>query len=354
MYRQFTKELIQLKEFRLHELFKSEDDRWVATLKPVELHNRCTGCDVKAHIHNRKSRTLRHQWIPGRRDLYVQIPVYRFRCPLCGITWSSNWEGIPQRGHVTEHFKATVTEYCFGKTIQEVANNLLEPYSNVERWFYEQASNLLPDIKETDSPEQLCLDEFAIRKGHCYAFALMDPTTGHIWQTSEGKSRKSIQDGLLHYPFRQPPKVVVTDLAPGIAETIIDVWPEVDIVADKFHVIQLLTRTIEQTRKLISKEDKHKKIRHQRRLLMTLPSKLKDNELEERDCLLEDQPKLQELYQALQDLRKMYEAKDFHEGDRYFKQWIQKYMYGMVPALQKVAKTLLQWKKPILNFLLMG
>lgn len=126
----------------------------------------------------------------------------------------------------------------------------------------------------------------------------MDPTTGHIWQTSEGKSRKSIQDGLLHYPFRQPPKVVVTDLAPGIAETIIDVWPEVDIVADKFHVIQLLTRTIEQTRKLISKEDKHKKIRHQRRLLMTLPSKLKDNELEERDCLLEDQPKLQELYQA--------------------------------------------------------
>lgn len=82
-------------------------------------------------------------------------------------------------------------------------------------------------------------------------------------------------------------------------------------MADKFHVIQLLTRTIEQTRKLISKEDKHKKIRHQRRLLMTLPSKLKDNELEERDCLLEDQPKLQELYQALQDLRKMYEAKTF-------------------------------------------
>lgn len=70
---------------------------------------------------------------------------------------------------------------------------MLEPYSNVERWFYEQASNLLPDIKETDSPEQLCLDEFAIRKGHCYAFALMDPTTGHIWQTSEGKSRKSIR-----------------------------------------------------------------------------------------------------------------------------------------------------------------
>ncbi len=55
MYRQFTKELIQLKEFRLHELFKSEDDRWIATLKPVQVHNRCTVCDAKAHIHNRKS-----------------------------------------------------------------------------------------------------------------------------------------------------------------------------------------------------------------------------------------------------------------------------------------------------------
>lgn len=122
MYRQFTKELIQLKEFRLHELFKSEDDRWVATLKPVELHNRCTGCDVK-----RIFTTGNHERyvISGFQDVAIYMCRYRF---IAFVVLSAVLHGLvtgkwcSQRGHVTEHFKATVTEYCFGKTIQEVAN----------------------------------------------------------------------------------------------------------------------------------------------------------------------------------------------------------------------------------------
>lgn len=352
MYLQFTRELIQLKDFQLHELKKDTvRGYWVASLLPLKRRHECENCNVNGHIHGHKTRRLRHQWIPGRQDLYIEIPVYRYRCPLCRKTWTPSWEGIPQRGKVTEHFKQTVTEYCHGKSIHDAAVTLRVPYSNVERWFYELAPKGLPIANQELTPKTLCIDEFAVRKGHNYALAFMDPSTGHVWHTGEGKSRKAIQEALLQWPFTKPPKVVVTDLAPGMSDTVKEIWSETDIVADKFHVIQLLTNAIERARKFSQGvQHKHKAIRHQRRLLMTAPEKLKADEIEKKDILLASSTALQDLYQALQDLRAMYEAKSYEEGSSRLNTWLDNYLFGRTSVLNKVAKTILGWKECILNY----
>jgi transposase len=351
LYHQFTRELIQLKDFQLHELIKDNQKRWVARLLPMKTTHHCKHCSIKGHIHGRKTRTLRHQWIPGRKDLYVEIPVIRYRCTCCNKTWTPSYEGIPERGQVTDHFKSLVIDYCFGKSIQEVARTINEPYSNVERWYYEKAPTLLPQTDHRKAPHSLCMDELAIRKGHTYALAFMDPASGHIWHMSEGKSRISIQEGMSQWPFATPPKVVVTDLAPGMSETVKEMWPETHIVADKFHVIQLLTQSIERTRRFSQGgQHKHKTIRHQRRLLMTIPEKLKVDEIEKRDILLASSSALQDLYQALQELREMYDQPTQKAGQEHFETWLNTYLFGRTSVLKKVAKTLLKWKTPILNY----
>lgn len=351
MYHQFTKELIQLKDFRLHELKKDAQKRWVASLLPKNENRSCPRCQVLGHIHGHKTRILRHQWIPRRQDLFVAIPITRYRCPQCRKTWTPPLEGIPARGFVTDHFKMTVTQYCFGKTIHEVAKEVKESYSNVERWYYDKAPAFLPEANDIHAPESLCIDEFAIRKGHRYALAFMDPVSGHIWHTSEGKSREKVQQAMKQWPFSQRPKVVVTDLAPGMAKTVQEIWPTTNIVADKFHVIQLLTSAIERARKFTQgTQNKHKEIRHQRRLLMTKPEKLNEDEKGKRDILLASNPRLQDYYDALQQLRDMYAAPNYQEGKKRFEHWINTYIFGHVSSLQNVAKTFLQWKEPILNY----
>jgi len=78
----------------------------------------------------------------------------------------------------------------------------------------------LAQPKEHEAPEVVCLDEFALQKGHKYGVNLMDAQTGHIWQVTEGRSREQVRNALQQWPFRKAPHVVVTDLAPGMAETV--------------------------------------------------------------------------------------------------------------------------------------
>lgn len=95
----------------------------------------------------------------------------------------------------------------------------------------------------------VCLDEFALQKGHTYGVNLMDAQSGHIWQVTEGRSREQVRNALEQWPFAMAPQVVVTDLAPGMAETVRQVWKNTLVVADKFHVIQLFSKSLEAARK---------------------------------------------------------------------------------------------------------
>ncbi|QXE02280.1 transposase [Terribacillus sp. DMT04] len=157
--------------------------------------------------------------------------------------------------------------------------------------------------EDYEAPTALCMDEFAHKKGHTYSIALQDAHTGHIWHTSPGKSRARIQAALREYPFKAP-KVVSTDLAPGMAQTVREVWPSTAVVADKFHVIQLFTKALDRARKLSwQNEAKHKQIKHQRRLLMTMPSRLKAEEKASLDKWLDKNLELKRQYDALQTFR---------------------------------------------------
>ncbi|MBG9568057.1 transposase, partial [Brevibacillus agri] len=154
-----------------------------------------------------------------------------------------------------------------------VAKQLSAAYSTLERWYYQLAPQRLAQPKEHEAPEVVCLDEFALQKGHKYGVNLMDAQTGHIWQVTEGRSREQVRNALQQWPFRKAPHVVVTDLAPGMAETVRQVWKHTLVVADKFHVIQLFSKALEATRKRTHARGTHRRGRHEQRLLHTIPDK---------------------------------------------------------------------------------
>jgi len=348
----FTEHLVQLKEFHVESVLPdAENKRFVAQLQPRQNTYCCPDCNRLAQGHGQKTRTLRHQWIPGRWDLYVAVPILRKKCVHCNQTWTVRWNGIPERGNVTEHFKKVMYHYCQGKSIQEVAKAFEEPYTTVERWYYDQARQSLPSADQVkQAPARLCIDDFAIKRGHQYAMAYMDHETGRVWELSEGRDRASIQTKLKNWPFAKPPEVVVTDLARGIEHTVCAVWKEVLLVADKFHVIQLFTKKLEHARKRLLQVKKHRHIRHKRRLLMTKPENLKPDERDKRDLLLAEHEDLRTLYDALQDFRKIYDSRNFKDAKTLWKEWLNKYMYSTTGAARSLTETLLAHETMIFNY----
>lgn len=243
-----------------------------------------------------------------------------------------------------------IARKCNGHTFEAVAKEMGVPPSTVAHWFYEYAREALARPENYEAPAALCMDEFAHKKGHHYSVALMDAHTGHVWQTHPGKSREAIQEALKQYPF-EAPNVVATDLVPGMVNTIQEIWPETALIADKFHVIQLFTKALDRARKLDQHyATNHKEIRHQRRLLMTKPEKLKPDEKEILQEWLKQNEDLKKQYEALQDFRSIYENENVQQAKAELEAWCRYYLTEGAGATKKIVKTILQWKDPILNY----
>lgn len=348
LYSDFTTEFIGLPHFFITSWEKHDEKDYLIHLTPVEEVHLCPLCERISTNHSRSVyRVLRHRYVPGWATVFVRIPIFRQRCTHCSLTWTVEWDGIPPRSIATASYKQMCVQHCFQRDIKSTAKELGLPYTTLERWYYEIAPAVLPDPETNEAPKVVCLDEFAILKGHKYGLNLMDHDTGHVWKVSKGRSRNEIQSALNAWPFNQPPQVVVTDLAPGMAETVAQVWKDSTIVVDKFHVIQLFSTSLEVRRKLSDFRGSHRKGRHEQRLLHKDPTLLKDEEKIELHKWLNQDADLERLYHALQQFRHMYRATTLQAGIDLLDQWIQQHRFSPTGALRRIAKTIIQWRKQI-------
>ncbi|MFC4985259.1 ISL3 family transposase [Salinicoccus siamensis] len=355
MYKQFTTDILHLPTFILNNEGERVKDGWVLGVELKPQNHLCPLCFQESINHARnKNRFLRHAWVSTRETIYIRVPVHRQRCEDCGITWTVEWPEVPVRGNVTTHFKQMIARKCIGQSFEAVAREMAVPPSTVASWFYTYAEETLARPADYEAPPALCMDEFAHKRGHTYSVALQDAHTGHVWQTHPGKSRERIQEGLRRYPF-QAPEVIVTDLAPGMAQTVHEIWPETAIVVDKFHVIQLFTQALDRARKLEGNNGtSHKNIRHQRRLLMARPKHLKLEEKETLRTWLGENPELKKQWVALQKFRDIYCAKSYKKAQKALEDWCSHYLFEGANATKSIVKTVLKWKQEILNHFTYG
>lgn len=351
-HKQFTTEFIGLPAFKIDKILKEIDGRWVADLKPKQTESHCPICKKLSTNHSRSEhRTLRHRFTPGWGNLFVRVPVYRQRCDDCGLTWTVEWPEIPPgRTKATQPFIDAAVKACQRRDIKSVAKEWGLAYTTLERWYYIAAPKLVPKPKHHKPPIIVCMDEFAVKRGHKYCIALMDHTSGHVWQISPGRSRKDIQCSLRNWPFAAP-AVVVTDLAPGMSETVHQIWPGSQVVIDKFHVLSLLFHRINNQRKMAhDNPTKHKSIGHRQKLLTREPEKLTMEQRDKLKILLANDWKLSALYEALQGLRYVYKSKNIEEGTTRFQQWLTKYLTDSCGAVRSIVKTLIKWKEEFLAY----
>ena len=350
MYDHFTTEFVGLPDFSIVSYQQMKPNQHVIDVFPHHINISCPRCEQPTHTHEIHHRLLRHRFVPGFGTVFVRVPVIRRQCGTCHRTCSLRYRDIPERGKATCAYQQMAVQMCKGRDLLSVARELQLPYTTLERWFYKRAPSMLPNPKTSDTPNIVCLDEFAVRKGHRYAVNLMDHQSGHIWTIGMGRSRWNVQQALQAWPFTQPPSVVVTDLAPGMAETVKKVWPHAQIVADKFHVIQLFGKALEVARKHSQHRSKQSKGRHDQRLIHVPDEQLKPHEKQELQQWLLKDKRLRELHESLQQMRCVYDAQTSEEGTKRLHEWLQVALIHENPVLQRIGKTIAIWRESIESY----
>ncbi|STO08964.1 ISL3 family transposase [Exiguobacterium aurantiacum] len=339
MSQQFIKLILPLPPFFQIEAPSDEEPH----VFPVSVRDRdvaCPVCGCGTTRHAKTRRRFRHGYAWGVGTIWIELDIPRQRCGACDLTFVHDY-GLGLGHSSTRSFREAIARRCHGRTIADVAREYELPYTTVERWFYLHASK---GIEEADARHVL-VDEFATRKGHHYATAVLDAESGRLLSIVPGRDESAVTAALASVPGTV--MTVVSDFAPAMANAIARVFPDADHVLDRFHLVQFFTEALRRRRRFLDDTKRQYHVRSIDRSLARRPEELTAEGHEiVRACLAEDRV-TREVYRGLQHIRYVLKASSDVQARRRLSDWLSRYRFHPCGPLAKIAKTIQAREKAV-------
>ena len=186
-------------------------------------------------------RTVRHEdW--GLRHCFLELEARKWLCRSCGRQSRQRLPGILPAQRASEAFQ----EAIFRQHLDGINRSRLGRRENlgaatVERYFRHGLKRQFAEWHPPRCPTVLGIDEhfFTRRKG--YATTLCDLRHRKVYDVVLGRSELALEACLQRLEGKAEVRVVCMDLASVYRSVVRKHFPNARIVADRFHVIRLIT-----------------------------------------------------------------------------------------------------------------
>lgn len=221
----------------------------------------CAICPVCGHL----SDSLHQNHPVSVRDLdllgqicYLQFEKRRFDCNYCGIPFTEQLSFCEPYSRYTTRFEQHVFEVVKEHTISRAAEVLKLGYKATEGIYYRQAAAYAVRKDSECSPQEvLGIDEIALKKGHKdYVLVISDLTNKRVLAILENRLKETLVEWLnaLENETKKHLRVVCLDMWEPYHLAIQEVLPEIDIVVDRFHVMQNLNNALSEARRTLQRQ----------------------------------------------------------------------------------------------------
>lgn len=341
MYNQFIKLILPLPSFFEIDL-SSDDEPNIFPVKVAPQTIACPICKGATVCHDRYLRRFRHGYAWHIGVLWIELYVPRQRCKDCNFTFTFDY-GLGLLHSSTELFRREITNRCHGRSIADVAREYALPYTTVERWFYTYA----PDQLVKENAKHICVDEFALRKGHNYATSVLNAETGRILAIVLHRDQAAIES--LLKKVTGTIQTAVSDFAAAMAGAIKTVLPTATHVLDRFHLVQFFTDAQQRRRRYLDEAKKQHKSRFIDRCLARKPEELTEEERGFVQDWLSEDFHTKHIYQALNHMRYVLKATTETQAKTRLKVWLKRYQFHTSGVVSKIAKTVISREKAIVD-----
>ncbi len=205
----------------------------------------------------------------------------------------------------------------------------------------------------------LGVDEIANRKGQGdYRLVLTDLNRRQLLDILPDRRKESLMEWL-----QDPPagidlselRWVATDLWAHYRAAVLTVYPQLRVVADRFHVTQALHRVIHQVRRTLQaqahSDEDLAELKGLRYLLLKNEANLTEKNQTRLSQLQKERPQLYHLWTLRQELHDWYESDHTLEQARAeLDDWLQKAKALGWKSLNTFCQTLTEWKDEVVNF----
>ena len=311
----------------------------------------CPKCGSKSNTRcGRVSVTVREA--PLRDSpLWLRIRKHRYYCKTCRKPFTEPVNCVWPRRRTTHQFRKTVLRDCENfDSLSRVSKIQQCSIGFVYKVHYDLLKTKLNELKTLRWPKVIGIDEhfFSRRNGFTeFATVFTDLKKKRLMEMCLGKDKKSIVEQVQHIPGRFDVQIVVIDMSNGYRSFVKEFFPNAMIVADKFHMLRLITPALLKVRKEIHG---HRQDLQQRRLLLRNREDLDYFVRSDIDKYLSQHPELNELYRIKEKLREVYRCSGYKRAKINIERLIDQMAQSSLEPAQRLRRTLIKWKEEILNY----
>ena len=326
-----------------HHVIKKKDERV------------CAGCGAAwtdLTMEGRFQRTF-HALPIGRRPQFVVLHGHEQRCRQCGRRLREPIDFVTGKRRCLKAFERYVIDLCRIAAIKHVALFLAVGWDLVKDIFKGHLKKRLRQRK-WNKVRYIAVDEFAVRKRHHYMTVVLDLERGCILHVQEGKDAAALVGFLKKLKRRKAkPLAVAMDMSPAYMQAVRQVFPEVDIVHDPYHVVALVNEAIDETRRDLAHQlsgQGRQVLRGSRFLLLMGLEKLSDSTWERLLDLMDINQPLFQAYLLKETLREFWRLGTETKGQAFILAWIDQAAALGIPHFTKLANTVRRHMAGMLSY----
>lgn len=200
-------------------------------------------------------------------------------------------------------------------------------------------------------PAKVGIDEHFFRRGkhgfRDFVTVVVDQKNRRLIEVVEGRTSGDLEEALSHIPGRENVRTVAIDMSDPYKSFARRFFPNAVIVADKFHVLRLLSPAINRHRKAITGDKRTNPIR---RLLLRNGRDLDPTSRWALRTWLAPHPALRALYETKERLASFYRIRSYEQAARVFTALTDSLAHAEVAELQTFRRTLMRWRNEVLAY----
>ena len=314
----------------------------------VEYCPRCATPSTSGYDHRRVR--LKDEPLRGMR-VWLTVEKRRLFCRPCGKVFTEPLPWARKGFRHTERYGRAVMKAC--ERYIDLAR-VRRDFRCSAGWLYSALYRHLElerRKRQYPWPARVGIDEHFFRRGkdgfRDFVSVIVDQKNHRLMEVVHGRSGPELEAALADIPGRENVRCVAIDMCDPFKTFAKRFFPNAVIVADKFHVLRLLTPAINRYRKAITGDRRSLPVRW---LLLRNGRDLNSTQRWALRTWLADHPVLREIYEAKEALSAFYRVRSFAQANRTFTAFTDHLARSNVPELATFRGTLLRWRREVMAY----
>jgi len=312
----------------------------------------CQACGSKqTEVHDTKPKTWRHlDFFQYKCFIHFRNP--RVDCYACGIkTWTPPW--AQEGSKFTEVFERFIMMLAQSMPVTQIAALMREHDTRLWR-IIKRYVNKAYIAMDFSSLEKVGIDETSSKKGHNYITVFTDMDKGNVVFVTPGKDAETVKrfaDELeQHNAKASQINHAAIDMSASYISGLTEHFPNALMTFDKFHVVQLLNKAVDQVRRDECKDNPL--LKGTRQIWLRNPGSLTVDQVKQMETLSKENLKTARAYQLKLTFQDIYRDTWHHPdaAEAAVEKWLNWAVRSRLEPIKDFAKTIKKHFEGVINY----